>query len=220
MLERILEVVAPHYCCSCDRVGKILCEYCKYDIVSEHYEQCLVCRGVTSGGEALCKQHTLPYSRAWCVGERSEALQKLINSYKFERAQYAYRSLAELIAAMLPKLPSDVTIVPVPTIAKHVRQRGYDHTQLLARELARLCQVEYRQPIKRLTGASQLGKGRRDRRAQAQQAFGCDPVAPGVYLLIDDIFTTGSTIEFAAKALIAAGASEVWVAIIARQPLE
>lgn len=220
MFERILEVVAPHYCCSCDRVGKILCEYCKYDIVSERYEQCLVCKGITTDGEALCKQHILPYSRAWCVGERSEVLQVLINSYKFERTQYACRSLAELLAATLPELPADVTVVPVPTIAKHVRQRGYDHTRLLAREFARLRQLEYRQPIKRLTGTSQLGKGRRDRRTQAQQAFGCDPVASGVYLLIDDIFTTGSTIEFAAKALRGAGATEVWVAIIARQPLE
>ncbi len=220
MLEQPLKLLAPHHCCSCGALGAILCEYCKYDIESESYEQCLVCRGVTRAGEALCRQHILPYSRAWCAGERSEALLKLIDAYKFERAKSAYLPLVELIDAALPVLPPDVVVVPVPTIAPHIRRRGYDHTALLARELAKRRGLKYLSAIDRLTTTSQLGKGRRERRKQAEQAFSCQPVASGTYLLVDDIFTTGATLEFAAKALKAAGAEEVWVAVVARQPLE
>ena len=221
MLEKPLQLLAPHYCCSCGVIGAILCEYCKYDIESESYEQCLVCRGVVRAGEALCQQHALPYSRAWCVGERSEALLKLIDAHKFERAKSAYRTLAELMDTALPVLPENTTIVPVPTIAPHIRRRGYDHTALLARQLAKRRGLSYLAAIDRLTATSQLGKGRCDRRKQAKQAFRCSrSLDPGVYLLVDDIFTTGATLEFAAKALRDAGAEEVWVAAIARQPLK
>ncbi len=216
----LLSFLAPHYCCSCDRVGSILCDYCKYDIKSEGYESCVVCGGVCGSGEALCRQHTLPFTRVWCVGERSEVLKQLLNRHKFERARSGFLVLAELLDSHLPILPQDTVVVPVPTIAKHIRQRGFDHTALLAGELARRRGLVYHRAIERTTNTTQLGKGRRERRAQAKQAFGCAAVAPGTYLLVDDIFTTGATAEFAAQALKGAGATEVWLAVVARQPLE
>lgn len=221
MFEQPLRVFAPHYCCSCGLIGAILCQSCKYDIESEGYEQCLVCQAPCRGGEALCHAHILPYSRAWCVGERSDALRLLIDSYKFERAKSAHHALASLLDATLPVLPPDVVVVPVPTIRPHIRRRGFDHTALVAREFARLRSLTYLHAIERTTSSSQLGKGRRDRRNQAKRAFSCPKlVSNSTYLLVDDIFTTGATIEFAAKVLKDAGAREVWVALVARQPLE
>lgn len=221
MLELPLQTLAPHYCCSCEAIGSILCESCKYDIESENHEQCVVCRGLSRRGEALCSQHLLPYSRAWCVGERSDALRRLIDSHKFERAKSAYVSLATLLDVALPVFPPGIVVVPVPTIATHIRRRGFDHTALLASEFAKRRRLRYLHAIERATSSSQLGKGRRDRRSQAKKAFVCPKQVPkGIYLLLDDIFTTGATVEFAAKALKDAGATEVWVAVVARQPLE
>ncbi len=221
MIESPLRVLAPHYCVSCGTIGQILCMYCKCNIESEQYEACLVCSGPVGGGEALCSHHILPYSRAWCVGERSAALRALLDQYKFERAKDTYHELAQLLDLSLPVLPEDVVVVPVPTIAPHIRRRGFDHTALVAKELAKRRGLIYQHAIERVTTTSQLGKGKRDRRKQAAQAFACvRPAQPGRYLLIDDIFTTGATVEFAAQALRDAGATEVWLAIVARQPLE
>ncbi len=219
MLEQFVRLLAPHYCCSCDKIGSILCDYCKYDITSDPFQSCLVCNTACAGGEALCGRHVLPYSRAWCVGERSETLKQLMNAHKFERARAGHEIMAELLDHVLPQLPSDTTIVPVPTIAKHIRQRGYDHTTLLAKQLACHRSLPYSHILERATSTSQLGKGRKERRLQASQAFQ-SATTTGRILLIDDIFTTGSTLEYAAKALKEAGASEVWTAVIARQPLE
>ena len=55
---------------------------------------------------------------------------------------------------------------------------------------------------------------------QAKQAFSCKPLGGGRYLLVDDVFTTGATVHYAAQQLKDAGANEVWGAIIAHQPLE
>ncbi len=221
MLEKPLGIIAPHYCCSCDRVGSLLCEYCKYDITSEAFERCIVCGGPTESMSALCKEHVLPYSLAWCVGERSEALLELINSHKFERGKDAYRIFAELLDQSLPVLPNDIIVVPVPTIPAHIRQRGYDHTALMAHEFAGRRHLNYDTVLQRKCATVQLGKGKRQRRAQAKEAFRVDAdCRDGRYLVLDDIFTSGATVEFAAKALRDAGAAEVWVAVVARQPME
>jgi len=68
----------------------------------------------------------------------------------------------------------------------------------------------------------QRGAGRRTRTEQAKKAFQCatslDPKA--IYILVDDVITTGATVKYAAKTLLDAGASTVWVASISRQPLD
>ncbi len=156
---------------------------------------------------------------AWCVGSRSDGLKELLNRYKFERTRAAYKPLADLLAATLPTLPSDIAIVPVPTIAPHIRQRGYDQTVLLARQLAKLRGAAYAPLLRRKTNSVQRGASRTLRAKQAAQAFTASN-CPGRYLVIDDISTTGATLNAAAKVLLAAGASEVWVAAVAVQPIE
>lgn len=220
MVEPLLRHIAPHYCCSCERIGTVLCEYCKYDISSEQLEVCLVCRSPVRGGEALCKHHVLPYSRAWCAGERSDSLQALIDAYKFDHKRETYQPLGSILDAAVPTLPADIVVVPVPTIKKHIRQRGFDHTEQITRLLAKKRKLTQRSPIERIVSSSQFGKSRRERHAQAKVAFRCTESLSGRYLLVDDVFTTGATLEFAAKALRDAGAEDVWVAVIARQPLE
>lgn len=220
MLEAPLSILAPHHCCSCDRIGHILCDHCNYDIISEAYGSCIVCGDICRGGETLCRQHVLPFARAWCVGERSGSLRALLDQYKFEHARSASETLAKLLDSTLPLLPDDIVVVPVPTIRKHIRQRGFDHTALFAQKFARRRGMKYQHAIERITSTTQLGKGLKERRVQAQQAFRCNAIASGAYLLVDDIFTTGATARYAAQVLRDAGATEVWLAIIARQPLE
>lgn len=160
------------------------------------------------------------YNRAWCVGSRHDVLEGLIDAYKFERVYDAHRSLADLLNEVTPLLPQNTIIVPVPTVHRHIRQRGYDHTALIARRLATLKNCTYSPLIERKTQSVQRGASRSERIRQAKEAF---VVAKAVssdvpYLIIDDVVTTGSTLRYAAQALRDAGAKHVWVAAIARQP--
>lgn len=217
MIDDILSHIAPHLCCGCGKLGTLLCDDCKYNIMESHFDACIACGGL-AGARGICGDCRVPYSRGWCVGERTGELRKLIDRYKFEYARAAYRPLSDLLLEHIDQLPPATVVVPVPTIASHVRQRGYDHMYLIARRFARKRKLQIQPLVQRATTTKQRDADRLRRIAQAKQAFRVirklDQATP--YLLIDDITTTGSTLMYAARAMREAGASEVWVATIAR----
>ena len=145
---------------------------------------------------------------------------KLIDQYKFHQVREAHKVLAELLNESLPDFSSETVIVPVPTIAGHIRQRGYDHMLLIARRFARRRGLPVRTLLVRRSNAVQhFAKTAGQRRSQAKRFFEVHgkPDPKKHYLILDDIFTTGATVEAAAGALKKAGAVRVSVAVIARQ---
>lgn len=222
MIDALLSLVAPHHCCGCGKNGTLLCDNCKYDITHEPFLLCIACGVGLSGANGLCSRCRPSYQRAWCVAPRQDYVQRLIGNYKFTNAKAAHIPLAALLDDILPQLPATTKIVPIPTIPAHIRQRGYDHTLLIAKHLGRLRRLAVDTSLRRATNAVQHGTGAKQRTTQAKQAFVCtaalDPDT--VYLLVDDVVTTGATMKYAAKTLRAAGARQVWVATISRQPLD
>lgn len=220
MLDRLLSFIAPHYCCSCDKIGRLLCDHCENYILDEAKLICLECTQPTAK-MWLCESCRMPYERAWAVGYRSGALQRLIGLYKFERAIEAREPLSKLITSVLPDLPPETIIVPIPTLPSHVRERGYDHMMLIAKSVAKSRNLKLMPILKRKTHTKQRQANATLRKQQAKQAFFVDgKINSDVpYLILDDVVTTGSTIKYASRALKKAGAKHVWVAVVARQPL-
>ena len=220
MLDSLFSTLAPHLCYNCGDIGTVLCDYCKYNIVNDPFDGCIICQS-PAAPHGICREHSLFYSKAWCVGERSEILKRIIDDFKFQRVYAAYVTLAGLLAEVTPVFPADSIVVPVPTSASHVRQRGFDHTFLLARKFARIKNVTMQQCLKRNTSFVQTGHSRSERLAQAEKMFGYRDTCRGkTVLLIDDIITTGATVNAAARVLREAGAVDVWVVALARQPLD
>jgi competence protein ComFC len=120
----------------------------------------------------------------------------------------------------LPELPDDIVVVPIPTIAPHVRIRGYGHTELIAKQIAHTRKLAYRPVLQRRTNPVQHGATKQQRALQAAGTFECMSLDGGRYLLVDDVYTTGETLKHAARCLKKAGATEVWTTVISRQPLE
>lgn len=221
MMDKTLSFIAPHLCFGCNKLGNLLCDNCKYDIVNDIFQHCLGCGQLASAATGICGECHLPYSRAWCIGERIGVLGKLIDAYKFERTYAAHKIFAELLAVILPELPENVVIVSIPTVAAHIRQRGYDHTRQIAKVLAKRTGRRLASPLIRATTTKQRDASRAVRIAQAKHAFKVKTIdANTCYLLVDDVVTTGATVKYAAKTLRDAGAKDVWVAAIARQPLD
>ncbi len=219
MIDQLLGIVAPHHCYGCQKSGYVLCENCKYDIVDEAIDACLVCRVPTPNG--ICSNHKTTYQKAWCVGDRIDSLQRLIDAYKFERVRGAADSLAFLLNERLPVLPANTVIVPVPTIHRHVRQRGYDHTLLIAKQLAKLRGLTAKQLILRRDKIAQRGLTRQQRFGHAESAYYClQDLDQTPYLIVDDIVTTNATLKYCAQTLRDAGADTVWVGVVARQELK
>jgi len=221
MFDTLLSPIAPHLCCGCGKTGTLLCDYCKYDIAQSALIGCILCSNKYTN-HTICTACHMVAQRGWCVAERTDALRRLIDVYKFENARSAYRTLAELLHEHIDQLPPTTVIVPIPTVTSHIRQRGYDHTALLAKAFAKRRQLAYKPLVRRITTTSQRNATKAQRLQQANAAFKVSKPLSSLtpYLLVDDIVTTGATLTSAAKALRAAGAQEVWVAAVARQPLD
>lgn len=220
MLKSLADALAPHYCCSCGEIGAVLCEHCKYDITSETFERCIVCLGLAKPTSNLCSSCRMPYVRAWCVGERGDALKSVINLYKYHSTRAAAETLVDLLDQTIPFLVPQTLIVPVPTTHGHIRTRGYDHMALVASLFATRRGLEVSHALLRVDHSHQQGASRRQRLKQAKRAFRATSAKPVPHLLLDDVYTTGATVQYAAHALRDAGASEVYVAVLSRQPLE
>ena len=211
-------LLAPHTCCGCNIVGTLLCDNCKNNIIRDPLYRCLECGQPTLSGQ--CQTCTLPYAAAWCALQREGALERLIDRYKFERAQAAQHTLAGLLDAVTPPLPTGTIIVPIPTIPAHQRQRGYDHCRLLAQAFAQRRGLPCQPVLTRAQTRIQPGSNRAQRQQQARQAFTCSRtlLSEVTYCLIDDISTTGATIRYASHCLRTAGARQVIAVVVAHQP--
>lgn len=174
--------------------------------------------------QTICRAHVQQFCYAWCLGERDGPLADLIDSYKFTNTIDAARMLGSLLAETIATLPEDTVIVPVPTIRPHVRQRGYDHAHLLARAIAKHHHRPVKALFRRRENTVQRGASKAQRLKQSQRAFSLvDPQtirADTLYLIVDDVYTTGATVAALRDLLHTAGAHNVALAVATRQTLD
>jgi ComF family protein len=167
----------------------------------------------------MCVEHTSPLAGIYAAGVYEATLKALITQFKFEHARAAHKPLAVFLAGALPHFANDWIVVAIPTIPAHIRQRSYDHAALLAGEVARIKGLRRANILARQHDTRQVGATRQQRAESARNAFWVrKDVAGKKLLVIDDVCTTGATLQSAAAALKAAGAAEVWGAVAAWQP--
>ena len=223
MIDKLLDSIAPYRCSSCAERGAILCESCKYDIISEPFSGCLFCarpcdyRGVCQ----KCTDSSKVIAQAWCVGLRRDGLKRLIDKYKFESSRAASGVLSELFDRIIPELPAGIVIVGIPSRASTIRVRGFDHIKRIAVELARKRKLSIAFPLEKISRATLHFLPRLERIKLGPSLFRLVVEStPEKVLLLDDIVTTGTTLTAAVKLLKKAGTKEVYIAVLARQPEE
>ncbi len=220
ILEKTVSLVAPHRCIICGFTGELLCTACQSTSLLPPPARCYRCHALTAQSRVCvsCKSST-KISHTWIAVEYKDAAKKLIYKLKFGRAKAGSLTIAEIIADTLPQLPAEIIVSHVPTANSRVRKRGYDQSKLIAENLCRLRGWQY-QPLLVRTGKSrQVGSGRKERFAHLEKALHLSrnaKVAGRHVLLVDDITTTGATIEAAAKVLKDTGAKTVDVAVFAQ----
>jgi ComF family protein len=156
------------------------------------------------------------------MGRHAAELRRLVHALKFEGRRDLRHLLAPRLAAVYAGSwqPGEIdAIVPVPLHAGRQRERGYNQSALLARALAPYVGVAVLEGALRRRRATppQVGLSLAERRRNMQAAFEARLSARGVrILLIDDVVTTGATVESAARALLESGARRVSVLSVAR----
>ena len=220
ILDLITSFLAPHTCVGCGTEGAVLCPAC-VALLPKIPTRCYRCNAVTEMHRTCrsCRrQSQLVY--VWPATTYETAAKAAVHRLKYERARAAADCLALAMAMRLPSLPlSSWVIVHAPTVPARVRVRGYDQAQLVARALGRSLHFPVAAALVRQTNQRQVGQSGVTRRKQMAGAFGVDQ--PSVVknkdiLLIDDVLTTGATLEAAAAALRQAGARRVAAAVFAQ----
>jgi ComF family protein len=188
--------------------------------------KCLVC---ATEGKVLCERHQnlkpaglidlAPKGNLEAcfaaVDYNQKGAQSLVKALKFKRHQAAGEIIAKALAERLPWEDfSGATLIPMPLHWRRQHWRGFNQAVVIAQNLQPLLNLTLDSTsLKRVKYTSQQARlGRRDRSSNLEKAFRwkSEKIVPETVLLLDDVMTTGSTLEAAARALKAAGVKQVF----------
>lgn len=175
----------------------------------------------------MCRRATPAYSRAVAYGAFEDALREMIHLLKYDRVLPAAKFLGSKLSSALLRIPAsgggEWLLLPVPLHASKLRQRGFNQSELIARAALK-CQpvgavLNSKCLIRRRETVPQAGLTRHQRWENLRGAFlvrDARTVRDRDVLLVDDVFTAGTTISECARMLRHAGARSVSAVTVAR----
>ena len=237
-LSRSLEVFAdllyPPACVHCDAVvasGEYLCPECSAKAERIQAPFCETCSEPFSGeiegafSCPNCRQRHFAFECAVSAFRGRGLVRELILRFKYQRQYYLRRQLGTWLAQALDderirRRPADA-IVPVPLHPRRQRERGFNQAAALCPFLSRHSGLPVWPALRRVRFTeTQTHFSRAQRLRNLRGAFAAVPrwpVAGTHLLLVDDVFTTGSTVDECARVLRQAGAASVRVVTVARR---
>ncbi len=220
-----LDLFFPRWCVSCGREGEYICLSCSRSLPRIMPPLCPKC------GQPQSKATLCPSCADWPAeidGIRAPfqfdgVIRQAIHQLKYNNLRALAGLLAQLLSDYLgtSPVPGEV-LVPVPLHPKRLRERGYNQSRLLAQELGRLttlpvvndCLIRqrYALPQARTTTVD-------ERRSNVANAFSCRDrrLQDKQVILIDDVSTSGATLDACAGALKESGALSVWGLVLAKE---
>jgi ComF family protein len=245
LAESLFSVLFPSDCRICGEpllnVSRLpVCPECLGNLVPIQGTVCSICgeRVLSTYAQAdedgllrcpVCRRLRRPFARAVAYGTYDGALRELVHLLKYEGVRPAAavlgKMLAETIASLLPVFAQEpVLLVPIPLYRGKRHQRGFNQAELIACYALKILKdspLDLRTDVLARTRDthSQIGLTSHQRRENLRGAFAvgrAEQVTGREVLLVDDVYTTGTTVTECAKVLRRAGASQVWVATVAR----
>lgn len=233
----------PRLCLLCEATlmhdERGLCNGCRGALAGAGVVRCRCCgqadppggtMDVSTGASSCsdCRTTTPAFDRTHVLADYRAPLDRAIVTMKFRHKRALGSALGDALAEHLAQQagePPAELVVALPLSLERLLERGFNPAQVIAARVARRLDLPAPRPLLRRlwhTG-SQSGLGLRERRDNVEGVFDCDEAAGRVItgravLLVDDVMTTGATLQAAADALKCAGARFVINAVIARTP--
>jgi competence protein ComFC len=246
----IINLVFPPTCLFCRQpllareVDDFLCFSCNSKTPFIASGGCSLCAGPP--GKCMCLSRgglSFSFSGTAALGGYGGELKACLHRFKYTGSSHLAKPLGQLLARRVREQknwPPFDAIVPIPLHSTRLRERGYNQSLLLARQMATSLEIPVADLLeRRIQTPSQTKLTRHERLHNVKGAFGIKPPPPPLsfpfslflsrptppfcppftaknFLLVDDIFTTGSTLEEAASLLLSQGAASVYNAVAAR----
>jgi len=225
LIELAVESFFPRRCVGCGKVGSFICPQCLGKLPRLLPPLCPNCGRSQASGIVCpsCRKRQTEIDGIRSPFRFDDVIRKAIHQLKYRNLKAISPCLAELLAEYLGSnpLPGEA-LVCVPLHPRRLRERGYNQSSLLARELGNrmdlpviedcLIRVKQAQPQVRAFDVE-------ERRRNVADAFVCrdEKVSGKQIILIDDVCTSGATLESCAAALKNKGATSVWGLTLARE---
>jgi ComF family protein len=225
LAELAIDFFFPRRCVGCGKVGSFLCSNCYKKLPKLLGPLCPKCGRPQASGILCpsCWQLQTEIDGIRSPYRFDEVIREAIHQLKYYNLKAISFCLAELLAdyLQLNPLPGEA-IVPVPLHPRRLRERGYNQSSLLARELGKLTNLPVIEDcLIRVKEAQPQVKASNveERRRNVIHAFMCqnEKVSGKQIILIDDVCTSGATLESCASALKSKGATSVWGLTLARE---
>ncbi len=220
-----LDLVFPPRCALCGRGGLFLCDECAASLTRALPPRCPRCWRPTAAPEPCleCLDRSSPLEGVRSTFLYRGPVRDLVHALKYQGQAALAEPMARLMEADLRRQAVGAELLaPVPLSGWRQRTRGYNQSTLLARELARLLDLPLAKDAlarSRHTPPQARAATADERRRNVEGAFVCrhSGLAGRSILLVDDVTTTGATLEACAAALKAAGAARVRALTFARE---
>ena len=231
----VLDLVFPPRCVACYRLGTWFCASCADEVEAICPPICRRCglpldasrpRAGSTCQRCLRSPPRLDGLRSYAF--HSGPLREAIRYFEYEDTRVLAKPLGDLLSQgwLNPSIGvQDIDlIVPVPLHPRRERERGFNQAALLARRMGANLGLSVADGVLKRTKQTrpQVGLSAQERRRNVDNAFQCvGPVLTGTQvLLVDDVCTSGSTLEAACRALREGGASFVWASTLARARID
>jgi ComF family protein len=178
----------------------------------------------------VCENEEPAFGIAAAYGSYETGLHELIHLLKYDNVRPAANVLGSMLGQVIVRLQpafgaNEVLVIPIPLHRAKQRQRGFNQAESISRAALKHATADIRYELnphlleRRRVTQSQIGLTQHQRKANLRGAFRVvkpEKIAGREILLVDDVFTTGTTVSECARVLRRAGATEVWVATVAR----
>lgn len=233
LISWVVEALFPRRCVTCGRWGEWCCPVCWAALTYARRLTCPDCQVVTNLGE-FCQQcapaHTL--KGLWPAQSYSQpTIRQLIKILKFEGVTEVAPILANLMRGLLKTFnlppswhavaPADWCLTSVPLTSQRLRQRNFNQAEMIARLLSSLTGLTYQPTLQRVGSKKPQSELTNEtaRKKNVEKAFALlaeTEIAGRVFILVDDVYTSGATMEECARILKAGGATEIWGLVAAK----
>lgn len=228
LLQRItypvLDVLFPCECAVCGAVVSYsshgICGTCRESIIPPA-DPCPVCAGRMSGHSCgVCRGRAVYLTGTIALGEYTGVLKRMIASLKFNNNTRIARYFSGMAAEKLRCLENRVDfITAVPMSRKKKWKRGFNQSELIARKISRRLGIPFRRLLEEKKGSGSqkiLSITERFINTIGRYRVTARDLEGRSILIVDDVFTTGSTINECSRVLREAGCTSVYALVLAR----